>query len=126
MKKFDVFINQEKKIKLVRHDFNWLAFWFTLLWAILKLHFIKSILVVVVFIIIINLFNLIEYDKNVFLDSVAFIIFISFNIFFGLNGNKWNKERLLKNNYKLVGTVNGNFYDEAYRDAYALVKLKST
>ena len=126
MRKYDVLVNNEGRIELVRQGFNWVAFWFTITWALFKFHFRIITIIIGISLVFSVFFKDVNIEENMATDIITVLLGISFHTFFGLKGNQWTKKRLLDKNYNQIGVVDAHFLNEAYEDAKKLLNEKST
>ena len=126
MRKYDVLVNNDGRIELVRHGFNWVAFWLTITWALFKFNFRIIIIIIGIALVLSTFFEYVKIEENMVTDVISLLLGISFHVFFGLNGNQWTKKRLLNKNYNLIGSVSAHFLSEAYEDAKELLNERST
>ena len=120
MKQFNVFRNEEGHIELVKVGFCWLAFWFTLIWALFNKHWQPLLIGITIGVFIFVSKENTSLNENIIGESLMFAVTISLNIIFGLKGNEWSIKQLLKNNYKLIGSVNAEFLGDAMKKASKL------
>ena len=126
MRKYDVLVNNEGSIELVRQSFNWVAFWFTITWALFKFHFRIIVVIIGISLVFSIVFRYVKIEENMVTDIISLILTVSFHILFGLKGNQWTKKKLLNKNYNLIGSVSAHFLNEAYEDAKELLNERST
>ena len=126
LKQFNVLTNKEGHIKLIKVGFSWLAFWFTLIWALFNKQWQPLTIGIIIGIFIFFVKENTSLNENIIGESLLFAVTISINIIFGLKGNEWSKKQLLKDNYKIIGSVNAEFIGDAMKKASKLTSDKNT
>lgn len=126
MRKYDVLVNGEGRIELVKQGFNWIAFWFTLVWALFKSNFRITFIIIGFLLILATIFKYINLEENMVTEIIGASLTFAFHLFFGLKGNEWTKKRLLNNKYKLIGSVTAEFLNDAIEESKDLANATNT
>jgi len=113
MKQFKIFVNSGGAIEAVKIGWSWPAFFFNIIWALVKKMYLLGIglfVALIVFFFVGGLFSQIPEQTIDVIGDVANIIIA---IIFGAYGNKWRESNLQKRGFDLKDTVNAKTPENA-------------
>ncbi|AWM81476.1 hypothetical protein DKL61_14670 [Gammaproteobacteria bacterium ESL0073] len=110
MNDYKIFKSSSDSYEAVKQGWSWPAFFFDILWALIKqLWGVAAIIFVVTLIIVIFLTPSLQGlpDDQVIntMNNISFIIGTPLRIILGVFGNKLREQNLIKKNYVLVGNI---------------------
>ncbi len=110
MNDYKIFKSSSDSYEAVKQGWSWPAFFFDILWALIKqLWGVAAIIFVVTLIIVIFLTPSLQGlpDDQVIntMNNISFIIGTPLRIILGVFGNKLREQNLIKRNYVLVGNI---------------------
>ena len=113
MRIFDVYKHPTQGYQAVKQGFGWPAFFFTVIWAFVK----KMWGLGFVFLGVIFLLGLIEivFEKEGSIVGVLVMLSskLAFYIVFGIEGNNWRRDNLVKRGFEKLNTVEAETPDAA-------------
>jgi len=107
MKKFDIYTHPKDGLKAVKKGFSWPGFFFGWIWA-----FYKGLVGAGFFIMLIHIVAVAS-DAFIGTTVMTLIVSILLPIIVGGSGNDWYRNRLLKNGYILMRTVDAASHSSA-------------
>ena len=113
MKRFQVYKHNELGYESVKIGWCWPAFLFSWIWALIAKLWLPAIIGLIISIIDIAISGGSLVYTSVTYSSITSIIYISIAIVFGINGNEWRANSLVKRGYKLIDSVNALSKDDA-------------
>lgn len=110
MNDYKIFKSSSDSYEAVKQGWSWPAFFFDILWALIKqLWGVAAIILVVTLLIVIFLTPSLQGlpDDQVIntMNNISFIIGTPLRIILGVFGNKLREQNLIKRNYVLVGNI---------------------
>lgn len=110
MNDYKIFKSSSDSYEAVKQGWSWPAFFFDILWALIKqLWGVAAIIFVVTLLIVIFLTPSLQGlpDDQVIntMNNISFIIGTPLRIILGVFGNKLREQNLIKKNYVLVGNI---------------------
>lgn len=110
MNDYKIFKSSSDSYEAVKQGWSWPAFFFDILWALIKqLWGVAAIIFVVTLLIVIFLTPSLQGlpDDQVIntMNNISFIIGTPLRIILGIFGNKLREQNLIKKNYVLVGNI---------------------
>ncbi len=118
MKTFSVYSHPTKGFEAVKVGFSWPGFFFNFIWLLVK-NLWGWALIWFVYIILVNVFNLVALDStnsvgiNLFLSLIGLIASLMIFLLPGFKGNSWRVKKLGKRGYELVESVEASSPDTA-------------
>ena len=110
MKKFNIYINKINIQEIIKIGWSWPAFLFGAIWAFSKGLYEVGILFLT-YNIIANIIGYLTYSLELVL--ILNLISIIALIIFGLKGNKWLENKILKKGFEYKITITGNDKEDA-------------
>lgn len=110
MNDYKIFKSSSDSYEAVKQGWSWPAFFFDILWALIKqLWGVAAIIFVVTLLIVIFLTPSLQGlpDEQVInaMNNISFVIGTPLRIILGVFGNKLREQNLIKRNYVLVGNI---------------------
>lgn len=110
MNDYKIFKSSSDSYEAVKQGWSWPAFFFDILWALIKqLWGVAAIIFVVTLLIVIFLTPSLQGLPNDqvinTMNNISFIIGTPLRIILGIFGNKLREQNLIKKNYVLVGNI---------------------
>jgi len=105
MKQFKIFVNSGGEIEAVKIGWSWPAFFFNIIWALLKKMYLLGIGAIVAFFVLGFVGGLFDQITQQAFDVIIRIANFVLAIIFGANGNKWRESNLQKRGFDLKDTV---------------------
>jgi hypothetical protein len=101
--KYKIFKHPSGAIEAVKQGWSWPAFFFSLIWAMVKKMWALGVSVLVAFFVLGFFIGAVGGGKGT--EAIINIIGIIVNVFFGMGGNSWRENNLLSRGYELKDTV---------------------
>jgi len=103
MKQFKIYADPQRSYEAVKQGWSWPAFFFSCIWAMLKKMWVLGVSVFIGFLVF--GFMVGASGAGAAGDALVNIVSVVANIIFGINGNKWRENNLLKRGYEAKETV---------------------
>ena len=107
MRIFKIFVNSKQRYRAIASGWSWPAFFFGSFWSIFSGIWLIAIVMLPVELIeaVISNSGNNQPGSDDPVTIVLGIIFLSIRVWFGIKGNKWREDKLLRNSFSLSGSV---------------------
>lgn len=105
MKQFKIYANPLGAHEAVKQGWSWPAFFFGMIWALVKKMWTLGFGVIAVFFVLGFMGGVAGGDLEQLIDSLTSIGGLLLGIVFGLNGNKWRESNLVSRGYDFKDTI---------------------
>jgi hypothetical protein len=113
MKQFKIFVNSGDAIEAVKIGWSWPAFFFNIIWALVKKMYLLGIGLLVAFFVLGLVFGFLGPSTNQAFDAIQMVLNIVMSIIFGAYGNKWRESNLQERRFDLKDTVSAKTPENA-------------